>query len=216
MKNLTQSYNPIPIKNSPIEFVLIGMDQGDFRPIVISDNCGLDLLGFAASRSYSSKFEIDESVTSSLLSAWRKAEDSFIHQFVELNISAPIGDEAEEIRSSKVYFYWKGVRLPSHAIDEVRRIAEINFSIIINELYGAKVGGSSSDRRIEREMERGKLDGFLSWHVSPVVRIVNYFNVRKRRTRDLSRIVLTIYLFLVLAMAAAAASYFFERVITLP
>lgn len=215
MKNLTQSYNPIPIKNSPIEFVLIGMDQADFRPILISDNCGLDLLGFAASRSYSSKFEIDESVTSSLLSAWRKDEDSFIHQFVELNISAPIGDEAEELRSSKGYFYWKGVRLPSHAIDEVRLIAEINFSVIINELYGAKAGGGSSDSRTEMGMEREKLDGFLSWHMSPVVRIVNYFNVRKRRTRDLSRIVLTVYLFLVLAMAAAAVSYVFERVITL-
>ena len=88
--------------------------------------------------------------------------------------------------------------------------------IIINELYGARGGGSSSDRRIDREVDRGKLDGFLSWHASPVVRIVNYFNVRKRRTRDLSRIVLTSYLFLVLAMAAAAATYLFDRVLTLP
>lgn len=206
MMNLAQSYNPIVIKNSPVEFVLIGMDRGDFRPIVVSDNCGLDLLGFAASKSYSSKNEFEMYSTTSLLSAWRKAEDSFIHQCVELNVSALIGND---MKSSKVSFYWKGARLRSSSLEEVRRIAEISFSIIVNELNTIRSRSNSNAQSIDSDIEYGKLDGFLSWHVSPVIRTVNSFNVQIQRTRDLSRIFLTIYVFLVLATASVATAYYF-------
>ena len=208
MKNLVQSYDPMQIENSPIEFVLIGTEFGDFRPIAMSSNCGLDLLGYAASRSYAPNFVLNEHVTSSVLSVWRRAEDNFTHQFIELDVVRREYDEIDDYESSTVFFYWKGPRLKRSALEEISGIAKINLGVIMNEV---QVISNRTDVDVYRskgfELER-KHNAFLSWHLSPVIQAIDYFNQHERRRKDLTRLFISTYVLVVGAVATVAALRF--------
>ena len=215
MKELVSSYNPFYLSNSPVEFVVVGRKNGDFRPIVVSDNCGLDLLGYAASQSYSShssKFRFW-----SAFNPFRKAEDYYVPQVLELTISSEQVNVSDGGRESTVLFFWRGVRLNDDGSYEVRRVAEINLSIILKEIHkiDRKLPDSSDcpesrDKGIPRDID---IRGFLSWHISPIIRIIQSYNLDHVHLRDFSRFFSVSYIVIVLLLLVSLMFPFFSRMI---
>jgi len=210
MRTLVKNYSPIVVKNSNIEFVVVGVDAGEFRPIIVSENCQLDLLGFASARSYSSRFFNASKERSYELGGVFFAKSRNYFNVIDLDLSFDEGEFVND-RAAKTLFFWKGDKIKNEDLNEVKKVSEINFSVILNELkYGVKDINRNDSSRVNRDLERGRLDGFVSWHIAPVVGIISVLNENASRRRNLSRFLMISYISIIgIAASSTIFSYIY-------
>lgn len=187
MRNL-EDYNVPTLKNSAIEFVVVARDHNGFRPIVMSENCGADLIGFANSSSYlRDEFQRDMDKRSDLDSGFNK---------MELKLASVEFDSHEG-----AIFFWKGARPSKDESKELKRIAEINLSAVVRELRSTT-------------LHQERLVGFLQWHLGALVYLISNFSNQRRAEKrqslsgEVSNAVRSFSLTLIISATLAVAVFY--------
>ena len=115
------------------------------------------------------------------LGLWRGVEDMYAPQLLELNISAGPSGGVESQQSSTVFFFWRGISLPKRIEERLRDIAEINFSIVVSAIS-------------ELDIIREDHVDFISWHIAPVISLIQDYNMQKNRSLYFNRLIIITYL----------------------
>lgn len=211
----SQDYDCLALPNSPVEFVIVGERKGKFKPILKSSNCGLDLLGFAASESYSRlEPELSDNLSASRSQfARRKDDNSYDFQRKLLSSKSENSEYIDSSRPMNFMIFWYGTKLSKNLDQELEFISKINLPGIF-QLYQGNDIVSDSDL------------GFVEWHVSPIIKILadanydaaesnrisihrpnEFMDDRRPKNNDLSKTIFRISsLATIAAMGAAIAS----------
>jgi hypothetical protein len=125
---------PIIIKNSPIEFIIIGPDRGHDRLLIRSENAGLDLIGLVIQSNDDDDNNYYNYSTNKLL--FIDFIDFFLPKKQKLNIvsTIPMPDinPVADSRKSKLSFAWKGLT-SRNSRDYIRKILNLS----LPDLYKA-------------------------------------------------------------------------------
>lgn len=151
----SKDFDVIKIEDSTIEFVIVARGPNGFIPVMISENCGLDVMGFAASKGF-----MKEEFGGVSVSEARKIR-SDIDEYHEMAV------ETDFEQSSSVFFYWKGA-LP-HEKDDFWHVCKSSLRRIFNE---------GNDWRKSPQ-------AFFSWHLGPIIFLIErengYQEIRRKR-----------------------------------
>lgn len=158
----SQDFDAVFVQNSNTEFVIVARKDKGFVPVIVSENCSLGLMGFAASKGNSYKklrdIEILEDYT----------VRSGVDNYHELEI------KIDDIFDSPVYFYWKG-SMPGDKEDFLR-VCKTS----MRQLFRGEDNWSSSPQ------------AFFWWNIGPMVLPIeeasSYQSIRLTRTRESKRL----------------------------
>lgn len=146
-------FHPVEIKNSPIEFIIVGEINSRQRPIAKSETCGLDLVGFAASESFETPKDFDSK---------SRRKDSENPGFIFQRTSVEADLDGEEI-----LFFWYGAPVSENksARDDLKRISRLALKDMKYQIDGARNSGDIPDHA-----------GVIEWTVSPLIWFLSEWN----------------------------------------
>lgn len=157
----TKDYDCLALPNSPVEFVIVGERNGKYKPILRSTNCGLDLLGYAASESYSRLAPDSDGQLNAARSQVARRKDDNSYDFQKMVLSAEHDDAyiATYERPINFMIFWYGTRLPKILDKELEFISKLNLPGIY-QLYQINDSVGKEDL------------GYVEWHISPIIKIL--------------------------------------------
>lgn len=135
----SKDFDAIRVKNSDTEFVVVARGLSGFVPVIASENCSVDLMGFSASKG---------SVRKGMRDRQRfeyNGIQSDIAQYHQVEVDLAEGPD------SSVYFYWKGA-MPD---DEESFLHECKISL--RQLFE------------ERDSWENAPQEFFAWNLGPIV-----------------------------------------------
>lgn len=168
-------FDPFVIKNSVVEFVLVGPYRGRDKIFAISENAGLDLKGLAIDRNQDSDDFAPLGIYTSLLLASNR-QLNVIESYDVLDIDGEYDD-----RKSPLRIAWVGY-CSSYRRDKIK------------DLFN-RVCGEIRDSILEHEHSNVELS------ISPVILNCSIANERRQRQRNFMRTALVMYLFIALSVA---------------
>lgn len=122
---------PIVIKNSPIDFVVIGPDRGQDRLLIRSENAGLDLIGLAIQSNdddnYHKYYSTNKSLLINFFLPFKKSNLNIVS-----TITMPDINPAADSRKSKLSFAWKGLT-SQNGRNDIRKVLNLS----LPDLYKA-------------------------------------------------------------------------------
>lgn len=143
----SKDFNPIRVENSDTEFVVVARGLRGFVPVIASENCSVDLMGFSASKGNVPKEMRDKDRLSSY------AISSDIEEYHQVEV------DLDEGPGSSVYFYWKGT-MPDDK-GEFLHTCKISLRQIFDE----------------RDSWKDASQEFFGWHLGPIVHQIERQNV---------------------------------------
>lgn len=174
----SSDFDVVYVKNSTTEFVVVSRGENGFVPVIVSENCGLDLMGFVASKgSIPRELRGPERIISLSI---RSEVEQYYEAEVELNTEA----------ASTIYFYWKG-SMPR---------SESEF------LHACKVGLQQLFR--EKDNWGSAPQAFFSWYLGPMVFLIereNGYQAVRKRIAQQSRSRLELMVTILATVGAASA-----------
>jgi hypothetical protein len=151
----SKDFDTVYVANSNTEFVVVARGMNGFVPVIVSKNCGLDLMGFVASKGY-----VPEEVRD-----MERLDAHTIRSDIEEYHEAEV--DIDEGADSSVYFYWKGA-MP-HDREEFLHACKTSLHQLFQERYEWKKSQQA----------------FFSWHLGPIVFLIErengYQALKKRR-----------------------------------
>lgn len=143
----SKDFDAIRIKNSDTEFVVVARGSNGFVPVIASENCSLDLMGFSASKGSMPNEMRDKKRLEYF------ASHSDIHEYHQVEI------DLDEISDSLVYFYWKG-NMPENKSEFLHTC-----KICLLQIFA------------ERDEWKNAHQEFFAWHLGPIVHQIERQNV---------------------------------------
>jgi|TARA_R100000935_G_scaffold58859_1_gene98694 hypothetical protein len=143
----SKDFNAIRVENSDTEFVVVAHGLKGFVPVIASDNCSVDLMGFSASKGNVPKEMRDKERLSSYVIS------SDIEEYHQVEVDLDEGPD------SSVYFYWKGT-MPDDK-GEFLHTCKSSLRQIFDE----------------RDSWKDANQEFFGWHLGPIVHQIERQNV---------------------------------------